>query len=83
MTTRNPAISADGRYIAYDSQHTNLVTGDTNNKRDVFLYDQQTASVKRVSESSTGRQSTSDSYSPVLSQDGRYLFFVSEGPLLT
>ena len=44
-----PSMSSDGRYIAYHSAATNLVTSDTNVRIDVFLYDTQTATTTRVS----------------------------------
>jgi hypothetical protein len=41
-----PSISADGRYMAFDSLATNLVPGDTNSARDVFLHGRQTATAR-------------------------------------
>ncbi len=44
-----PAISADGRFIAYTSNSDNLVPDDTNNASDIFLYDRESGQTERVS----------------------------------
>jgi Tol biopolymer transport system component len=72
------AISADGRYVAFSSDATNLVSGDTNGKVDVFLHDRVTGSTTRVSVESGGAQANDDSYYPALSADGRYVAFSSD-----
>jgi Tol biopolymer transport system component len=46
-----PRISADGRYVAFDSYATNLVTGDINGKEDIFVRDRQTGTTTLVSKS--------------------------------
>jgi Tol biopolymer transport system component len=51
-----PAISADGRVVAFWSQATNLVVGDTNGKEDVFVHDRSTGVTERVSVDSSGMQ---------------------------
>ena len=73
----NPSISADGRYVAFDSTATNLVPGDTNTWRDVFVHDRESGTTERVSVSSGGGQGNSDSYDPSISADGRYVSFQS------
>jgi predicted outer membrane repeat protein len=73
----NPSISADGRYIAFNSHATNLVPGDTNGKPDVFIHDMQTDLTIRVSVDSSGAQSNGSSYGS-LSADGRYIVFESD-----
>jgi RHS repeat-associated protein len=73
----DPAISADGRYVTYVSAATNLVTGDTNAKDDIFVYDRGTAATARISVSSSGTQATNISADPVLSADGHYVAFQS------
>jgi subtilisin family serine protease/Tol biopolymer transport system component len=76
-----PAISADGRYVAFPSYASNLVPGDTNNAEDVFVHDRVTGSTERVSIATDGSQTgqfTSSSY-PSLSADGRYVAFASGG----
>src|SRR5207247_971346 len=52
----SPAISADGRFVAFTSHDTNLVTGDTNNSDDVFLRDRQSGTTSRVSVGAGGVQ---------------------------
>ena len=46
--SQNPAISSDGRYITFSSQASNLTPGDTNGKRDIFLYDKQTDTMQNI-----------------------------------
>ena len=72
-----PAISADGRYVAFGSDANNLVQGDTNRKADVFVHDHQTGETTRVSVSSAGVQGNYNSYYPAISGDGRYIVFQS------
>jgi hypothetical protein len=75
-----PSISADGRYIAFESQASNLVSGDTNATVDIFVHDQATGQTTRVSVAWDGRQATSLSASGTassLSGDGRYAAFYS------
>ena len=71
-------ISADGRYVAFHSSATNLVSGDTNGLSDVFVHDRQTSQTTRVSVDSSGVQGGSDAYNPSISTDGRYVTFESE-----
>jgi Tol biopolymer transport system component len=73
----SPTISADGRYVAFASYATNLVPGDTNGQRDVFIHDRQTGETTRVSVSSNGTQGNSASWTPTISADGRYVAFES------
>ncbi|MCA9421225.1 MAG: FG-GAP repeat protein [Nitrospira sp.] len=76
--SESPAFSADGRYVAFSSAATNLVSGDTNGKWDVFVHDRQTGQTTRVSRSSAGIQGDHDSRDGVsLSADGRYVAFAS------
>ena len=77
-----PAISADGRYVAFWSDATNLVDGDSNAFRDVFVRDTVAGTTTRVSQQSAGGQSTSGgtfvgSFAPAISGDGRYVAFDS------
>ena len=74
-----PAISADGRYVAFESIASNLVTGDTNDAWDVFVHDRVTGVTERVSvASSTGAQANGNSYAASISADGRYVTFQSK-----
>ena len=73
----DPVISADGRFVAFASQATNLVAGDTNGFNDIFVRDLQTGATTRVSVSSIGEQANSVSHGPDISADGRYVVFYS------
>jgi Tol biopolymer transport system component len=74
----SPALSADGRYVAFVSSATNLVRGDTNRQGDVFVHDRRTGKTVRVSVSSAGRQAANfPSEEPALSADGRYVAFAT------
>ncbi|MFM8332732.1 MAG: TolB family protein, partial [Candidatus Methylumidiphilus sp.] len=75
--SRSAAISADGRYVAFDSHARNLVAGDTYGYQNVFVKDLQTGVTTRVSTNSAGAQANNDSASPAISADGRYVAFWS------
>jgi dipeptidyl aminopeptidase/acylaminoacyl peptidase len=72
-----PVISNDGRYVAFASEATNLVSGDTNGKQDVFLHDLQTGITSRVSVASDGTESNDRSLWPTMSSDGHTIIFSS------
>jgi len=76
--SRSPSVSADGRSVAFDSDASNLVAGDTNVSADAFVHDRQTGITERVSVDSTGIQGNGDSRSPSVSADGKYLAFESD-----
>ena len=78
-----PAISADGRYVAFASAASTLVAGDSNGTEDVFVSDRLTRSTERVSVSSAGEQGNGDSFGPAISADGRYVAFTSAASNLT
>ena len=71
------AISASGRYVVFVSDAPNLVAGDTNRTRDIFLHDRSTGATTRVSVSSSGRQANGSSEFPAISADGRFVAFQS------
>jgi Tol biopolymer transport system component len=73
-----PTLSADGRYVAFDSAATNLVAADTNFAFDVFVRDVLTGRTRRVSVSRTGTQGNFESLNPAINGDGRYVAFSSE-----
>jgi Tol biopolymer transport system component len=73
----NPSISAEGRFVAFESGSNNLVNGDTNNAQDIFVHDMQSGETVRVSATSDGTQANSDSYAPSISADGRLVAFYS------
>jgi Tol biopolymer transport system component len=76
------AISATGRYVAFESRATTLAPGDTNASEDVFVRDRTLGTTTRVSVSTDGRQGDADSGHPCLSDDGRYVAFLSEASTL-
>jgi Tol biopolymer transport system component len=85
-------LSADGRFVAFESSATNLVPGDTNAGKghplvnsaaliagiDVFVHDRNTGETERVSVATDGAQAEGTSLSPAISADGRYVAFVSD-----
>jgi CSLREA domain-containing protein len=76
-SSNSPSISADGRFVAFHSDASNLVPGDTNNKLDIFVFDRQTHTVERISNSNEGALGNSYSQSPSISANGRYVAFQS------
>jgi len=75
--SRSPSISADGRFVAFYSEASNIVPGDTNNSYDIFVRDTLTNTTTLVSLDSAGNLGNSDSYSPSISADGRFVAFSS------
>jgi Tol biopolymer transport system component len=72
-----PSISRDGRYVAFESGASNLVPGDTNFSRDIFVRDRQAGTTERVSVSSAGVEANHLSQYPSITPDGRYIVFAS------
>lgn len=72
-----PTLSADGRYVAFQSRATNLVTGDTNNQDDIFLRDRVLNTTTRVNVSAAGAQANGHSSDQTISADGRFVTFTS------
>jgi Tol biopolymer transport system component len=75
--SRNPAVSCDGRYVAFTSSATNLVVGDDNQFSDVFVRDRVLGETTRASVASDGTEANDRSYSPTISCDGHYVAFYS------
>ena len=73
----SPSISADGRFVAFESSASNLVAGDSNGLIDVFVHDRKSGETTRISLASDGSQTNSYSYGGFISVDGRYVAFVS------
>ena len=75
----DPAISGDGRYVAFTSSADDLVPGDTNKAQDVFMRDLRAGTTTLVSVSTDGVDpGNGDSFSPDISADGRYVLFHSK-----
>jgi hypothetical protein len=75
-TFRGP-MSSSGRFVAFSSEATNLAPGDDNGVEDVFLRDRRLQRTIRVSVSSKGAEANGPSYFPLISGDGRLIFFRS------
>ena len=75
--SRNPSVSADGRFVAFVSFATNITAGDLNTKADVFVRDRQAGTTELVSVSSGGVQGNFNSTNPSISADGRFVAFQS------
>lgn len=72
-----PALSANGQFVVFTSNASNLVEGDTNNSGDVFLYDRDAGTLERISVSTDGTEGDGYSSAPSISADGRYVSFSS------
>lgn len=77
------AISADGRYIAFVSEATDLVRGDLNRSPDIFLFDTKTGTTELVSRSESGGSANGASSHPVISAAGTVVAFQSDASDLT
>jgi Tol biopolymer transport system component len=77
-TSFAPTISADGRYVAFQSAASNLVVGDTNGVDDIFVHDRKTGQTQLVSIASNGTHGNNDAGESCISADGRYISFKSE-----
>lgn len=81
IQTLRCALSADGRFVVFASEHNDLVPGDTNGKRDIFLHDRQTGTTTRINVASDGTEAVGDflgSDRPTMSGDGRYIVYRSD-----
>jgi Tol biopolymer transport system component len=74
----SPSISANGRYVAFGSNASNLVAVDTNGYADIFIHDRTTDETTLISLASDGTQGNGLSWYPSISADGRYVAFYSE-----
>ena len=77
------AVSSKGNYVVFSSQADNLVPGDTNGHADIFLYNRQTGTLKRISVSDTGQQANGDSWDAKITKDGLFVTFTSKADNLT
>ncbi len=79
-------ISDDGRLVVFQSNASNLVTGDTNHRTDIFLHDTEAGETTRINLAADGSEGDSSSYAPSMSADGRFIAYRSgatnlvEGP---
>ncbi len=77
--SREPAVSGDGRYVAYTSENSLIVDNDNNESSDVFRYDRQTGETDLVSLGVQDRTPSGDSLEPAINGDGSLVAFVSSG----
>ena len=76
--SHDPVISADGRYVAFRSAATNLVSGDTNGQQDIFRKDLQTGTTILVSVATAGTKGNALSDDPQINDDGNRIAFHSD-----
>jgi Tol biopolymer transport system component len=72
------SLSADGRFVAFESAAPALVPHDTNGVPDVFVHDLENRTTVRVSVRSNGSEFSTDSYYPTISRDGRIVAFQND-----
>lgn len=76
-SSAEPMISGNGQFVAFRSLASNLVSGDSNGQWDIFVHELATGLTTRVSVSGAGLEANHDSFSPSISDDGRYIAFRS------
>ncbi len=82
--SRNPSASTDGRLVAFESDATTLVPNDNNDSTDVFLRDNLTNAIVRVSAKlANGQETNDDSFDPTISADGSRVAYVSNADGIT
>lgn len=78
-TSYSASASADGRFVAFSSDATNLITDDNTDNRDIFVHDRETGATSRASIRGDGIEVGNDSFDPSISGDGRLVAFHSQG----
>lgn len=73
----NPAISADGRYIAYDSAATNLLQENTGGRSMIYVFDTSTGRTALISRNALSAPANGSSFNPSISSSGRFVTFES------
>lgn len=76
--SKTPAISSDGKTVAFISDASNLVSGDTNGVADAFVFHVDTQTMERVSVSSSGTEGNGRTWQIGISANGRYVVFTSD-----
>jgi Tol biopolymer transport system component len=76
-----PSVSADGRFVAFESSASNLIKGDANGRVDVFLRDRRTGRTTLVSRRADGGLTGQPGYQPSVSADGRYVAWATVGAM--
>ncbi|MCA9772248.1 MAG: hypothetical protein KC466_07545, partial [Myxococcales bacterium] len=75
-----PALSVDGRFVAFNSFASNFVPDDLNEVDDVFVHDRSTGATTRVSLGTDGAEALGPSSAPVLDGEGRFVVFQANSP---
>ena len=75
----DPSVSADGRYIAFNSRARNLDARDTSSNDDVYVHDRQTGTTELISVTLSDTGSNQVQTAPTISADGRYVAFTTGG----
>lgn len=78
FNSEKTSVSDNGRYIVFESDASNLVSGDTNGLSDIFLYDSQTATLTLISSGVSGVPANGQSYDARISGDGNWIVFTSQ-----
>jgi hypothetical protein len=76
--SKDPAISGDGRYVAFESNGTDLVRKATNGKRQIYVYDRKTGKMWLRSKNNKGKAGNDDSENAAISASGRFVAFESD-----
>lgn len=71
------SISADGHFVVFASYASNLVPGDSNGTRDIFLYDTTLNTIRLISKNDTGDEGNGESFHTYISGDGHFIVFNS------
>lgn len=78
-----PSMSADGQVVIFESKAANLVAGDNNGKKDIFLWRAKTNNIELVSRTATGAVADGESYDAAISGDGQFVVFTSDAPSMS
>jgi len=76
--SRHPPLSANGRYVAFESAADNLVPGDNNGRADIFVHDTISGQTARVNLCPCGNEANGTSTEPRISGDGRFVAYASD-----
>jgi len=74
-----PSLSTDGRFVVFQSNATNLVTGDLNGHSDIFVHDRKTGETRRISQTHLGLETDGPNFFPTISGSGRFITYGSSG----
>jgi Tol biopolymer transport system component len=72
-----PRITGNGNFVTYYSTASNLVSTDSNGRSDIFVWEANSGTTSLVSMPNGGGHANGDSYTPAISEDGRYVAFAS------